>query len=87
MSSQARTANLYYAKNRPNFQNEKPFMILTAFCEHPERSETNVEFESSEPETISDIRGREYQFSLDRQGFEFITHKTQFEDWNNRRAV
>lgn len=87
MSSQARTANLYYAKDSPNFQHEKPFMILTAFCEQPEKSETNVEFESPEPETISDIRGREDQFSLDRQGFEFITHKTQFEDWRNRRSV
>jgi hypothetical protein len=78
-------AGLFYAKDSPLFAREKPYMILTGF--DGESGATNIEWESKVSETLDDIRGREEDFTLDGQGFSFVSHQTSFLAWDDRRAV
>lgn len=80
-----RTATMLYAKDLPIFRHEKPYSILTSFegCDKP----TNMQFGPEQPETITNIRGIEEQFTLDKHGFKYMSSPTAFSDWGNRRAV
>jgi hypothetical protein len=36
---------------------------------------------------VEDIRDRRAQFSLDQNGFQVLSHETEFKDWYNGRTV
>lgn len=78
-------ARLQYAKDLDKYLVEKPYSILTAYdgCDN----QTNLQWEQVETEGVSDVRGREHDFTLDDHGFQYITSPTNFRQWNDRRAV
>lgn len=42
---------------------------------------------STTPEKVSNIRGHEREYSLDKHGFEARQHRTQFAKWFDREAL
>ena len=80
-----RLAILKYAKDLDLYKTVKPYSILTHFEDG--MTVTNLEWETTEPEEIYNIRGCEQAFTLDDHGFAFLNHQTEFSDWLNRQAV
>lgn len=39
------------------------------------------------PYTVRDMRGKEDQFDIDRQGFAVLKHKTQVQDWHEKEVI
>lgn len=69
------------------YREEKPFML---FIDPPEGSNdvrtTNIIYESHQV-AFNDLRGREQHYSTDDHGFAYVSHKTDFEDFENIPAV
>jgi len=65
------TASLRYLKWQELYNKEKPFQIfLDIPAEAEDQRESNLAFEEVEHQ-ITDIRGKEKEFSLDKNGFQF----------------
>ena len=75
-------ANLKYFKWTPLFLTEKPYQIL---MDTPDGCpSSNFEFEPAPAQTIQDLRGRESEFSLDKNGFAVRRHlldRVRMEAW------
>jgi hypothetical protein len=60
------------------YDSERPYQILTAILEEaPEQRRSNLAFHDGPPQEVEDIRGQEGRFSLDHNGFQYITHHSQ----------
>ncbi|KAF7676171.1 hypothetical protein GT037_005676 [Alternaria burnsii] len=63
-------ARFSYLQWQPLYETEKPFQVFSNIsCSALEQRSTNLHFIDGEPQTIHDIRGRESEFGLDRNGF------------------
>jgi hypothetical protein len=57
------------------YESERPYQILTAIPEEaPEQRRSNLKFQDGPPQEVVDIRDIEAQYSLDENGFQYITH-------------
>ncbi|ERF70400.1 hypothetical protein EPUS_05219 [Endocarpon pusillum Z07020] len=76
------TAKLNYFKWTSLFLTEKPYQIL---MDTPDGCpSSNFEFEAAPAQTIQDLRGRESEYSLDKNGFAVRRHlldRLRMEDW------
>ncbi|KAI5814421.1 hypothetical protein BZA77DRAFT_318827 [Pyronema omphalodes] len=79
------TAVLNYIKDLPLYENEKPYHIFAAIPRDAKR--TNIEYERGPEQPITDIRGRESEFTLDKQGFTFKLWTPPQLDWKNEQEI
>lgn len=79
------TTVLNYIKDLPLYENEKPYHIFAAIPRDAKR--TNIEYERGPGQPIVDIRGRESQFTLDKQGFTFQRWTPPQLDWRNEQEI
>jgi hypothetical protein len=65
--------SVWYLVKDPKFDSEKPYYSNTPF-DHPEARQTNL---GSAPKQvkIADVRGYEYSFGLERDGFQVLKPK------------
>jgi hypothetical protein len=71
---------LEFTKNRPPVQ----VVSREATARDPR---TTVRLAQGPPETIHDVRGREHEFSLDRNGFMYVRNRCNFENWESREGI
>lgn len=64
------------------FATQKPFYSNMPFSKTPGASTTNIKSVQHEI-SIANIRGFEDKFSLDRNGFELVSHSTKFNAWKD----
>ncbi|CAK4031587.1 hypothetical protein AC579_6754 [Lecanosticta acicola] len=76
---------LQYLKDDPIYSTQKPLQITPNFLDKEHK--TNVQLAPGEVETISDVRGKEHQFSLDANGFQYVHAPTQFKDWSSQPKI
>jgi len=68
-------SRLKYIKPPPLYAHEKPFICEFDVSKIAGARQTNVELETREV-LIRDIRGREDEFSVERNGFEILLHQS-----------
>jgi hypothetical protein len=72
------------------FNHEKPFQVLIDIPSNaPDQRRANCSFSEGEEELVEDVRDNVNQFSLDKHGFTYITHRTQLQgaDFKDRKKV
>ena len=79
------TAYLGYVVDDPIHLVEKPFQVL--FHREENQNRTNLRWHFAFAETITNVRGRQKDFTLDEQGFCFLHHPTAFIHWDDRQAI
>lgn len=74
---------IWYLINDPKFDKEKPYYSNIPF-EHPEAKQTNLE-SAPEPVEVSDIRGSETNFELEKDGFQVIRnhHTLEYDQFSD----
>jgi hypothetical protein len=83
-SGEAVSGLVSYIKDKEMYQQEKPFIISSAF--EDVQITTNIEWDERS-ELFEDVRGDESSFTLDKHGFTFSQANTMFSEWDNQRAV
>lgn len=68
----------------PKPLSEKPRQVVPGFLDDPG---TTVELSLGPEETIHDVRGSEFKFTLEENGFCFVKHHTTFTDWDRKRKI
>lgn len=71
------STRLEYLKRVPLYENEKPYQVYTHVPGISEDEKTNLVFESRDDIIIHDARGREGEFDMEKQGFEFLKRPTR----------
>jgi hypothetical protein len=79
------TARLYYLADLPIYKTNKPVQIVPGFADFEHTS--NVKLEPGPEETINDVRGRESEFTLERNGFQYLHAPTRIEDFASKDAL
>lgn len=76
---------LHYLKNDPLYDSVKPLQVTPNFqdAEH----KTNILLEPGPEETLTDVRGREHEFTLDDHGFTYVNAPTNFKDWSSQPQI
>ena len=81
-------ARLAYIDWQDVYDVEKPYQIFsTLSSDLSDLSSTNLVFKDGELEDMHDVRGRESDFVLDKQGFQFCKHKLNVLDLISPKAV
>jgi len=65
--------SLEYLIPLPLYEIQKPYQVYTHIADVPESEKTNLAFEKHENVLINDVRGHEDDFSLEENGFEYVT--------------
>ena len=68
------------------YKTEKPFYSNVPFTKSPDSCPSNVQT-INQIIRITDIRGSERQFDLDRHGFALLKHRTSFNSWKDGKRV
>ncbi|KAK4968675.1 hypothetical protein LTR66_011816 [Elasticomyces elasticus] len=76
---------LQYLASDPLYKKVKPLQVVPGYLDCDGKS--NVYLQPGETETIHDIRGKEDEFSLDKNGFRYVKSKTNFEEWNSQPKI
>jgi len=63
-----------------------PIQVVTRQIGHRD-SRTTVKISQGPVETIHDVRGREDQFTLEKNGFRFVKNESKFQDWESRDGI
>ncbi|TAQ87153.1 hypothetical protein B7494_g4531 [Chlorociboria aeruginascens] len=63
----------------PLYETVKPYVVLSTQLDSGNITTKNVVFESRENIEITDIRGKDEQYTLDTAGFQIMQHKTDVE--------
>ncbi len=72
------------------YKKEKPYEIFIQFpqgLKHEQNNRTNLVFKKYEDNIVEDLRGKESQFDLDKNGFQILDLPTPFRHWHDRKAV
>jgi hypothetical protein len=81
-------ATFDYVLPLPLYEHEKPFIIFANLpSSMSDQRTTNLAFESKSGVPVQDIRGREAQYSLGKNGFMVERSPTSFSDWTSRGKV
>ncbi|KAG7287781.1 hypothetical protein NEMBOFW57_007296 [Staphylotrichum longicolle] len=78
-------ATLMYAQNRPLFQHEKPYSVLSYLKDGTVTS--NLTWEHGEEEEMHDLRHAREEIGLDSHGFRYCIAPTKFAGWLSRKHV
>lgn len=84
---QTLVASIKFLKWLPLCEREKPFNIFLDIPDDAADQRTNNLVFEDGPTEIQDVRGQEGIFSLDKNGFMFLKYHTDFDGFENRRAV
>jgi len=76
--------SLQYLVDDPLYLESKPVQVTPPFPKDPR---TNVRLSAGPKETLYDVRGREKEFTLDRNGFCYVNDPTFFSDWSSQPAI
>lgn len=69
------------------YETEKPFQIFINIPDEAEDKRTsNLVFEDVET-AVHDVRGREKDFDLDKNGFRFLRHSSSLDDFHNKELI
>lgn len=74
------TSSVEYTESNP------PIQVVTRAATHSD-PRTTVKLSQGPLERINDIRGRESQFTLERNGFAFVKHSSRVGDWECRDKI
>lgn len=69
----------------PIYKTSKPVQIVPGFADFEHVS--NVKLEAGPKETIQDVRGREHEFTLERNGFQYLNSPTGVKDFASKDAL
>ncbi|KAF2684665.1 hypothetical protein K458DRAFT_388366 [Lentithecium fluviatile CBS 122367] len=70
-----------YLEWDPLYETEKPFQIFSDIpAGSADQRKDNLNFKPGPSEKVHDVRGDENHFTLDKNGFEYIRHKTKVLD-------
>lgn len=80
-------AQLHYLSPAVEFnKNNPPIQVVTR--ESTTRDpRTTVRISQGPQETIRDVRGREHEFTLERNGFKYVRNRPRFQDWESRDGI
>jgi len=70
-------APLFYLRDSEVFKTEKPFFLNVPVGDIPGAKQTNLDHEKRQSISITDIRGRESDFTVDGVGFELVVHQSR----------
>ncbi|KAL8713802.1 MAG: hypothetical protein Q9225_006712 [Loekoesia sp. 1 TL-2023] len=81
-------AGIYFLKENPNYQEEKPYAFRFEFGS-ADVPQSNMEMQKIEPITITDIRGFEQDYSLGTNGFAILKFDSNltYEDFHDSAKV
>ena len=80
-------AQLHYLSSLVEYTKAKPpVQVVTRSATYSD-PRTTVKLAQGPPETIRDIRGKEDEFTLAKNGFQFVKYKSQFVDWEYRDRI
>ncbi|KAE9969808.1 hypothetical protein BLS_005213 [Venturia inaequalis] len=80
-------AQLHYLTSSVEYTESKPpIQVVTRAATHSD-PRTTVKLSQGPLERINDVRGREDQFTLERNGFTFVKHSSQVGDWECRENI
>lgn len=81
-------ATFSYIQWKDIYSDEKPYEILADLpTEASSAAKTNITLEKGSPVNVTDVRGLEEDFSLDKNGFAFIKHKSDFTEFDKSKFV
>lgn len=75
MGSNHQFCRLKYAIWDERFRREKPYTIVSDMPWLEDSLKTNLTFRYGPEERIADVRGHEEEFSLDENGFAYVSHE------------
>ncbi|EED16519.1 CmcJ-like methyltransferase, putative [Talaromyces stipitatus ATCC 10500] len=86
------STSMYFLASNELFKSEKPYAFRFTLAEHGLPSsipQTNMKMERRDDIIIDDIRGNEKMYTLEKNGFEVITHTSQiaYEDYYEPEKV
>jgi hypothetical protein len=80
--------SLGFLKDKPLYKREKPYVL---FVGKPDsggnETNTNVELDIIKDIPLRDLRGASHSYTLDKHGFQFITHQQAFCDFENENLI
>jgi hypothetical protein len=79
------TAKLRYIKPNALYETEKPYYIFSEVPRGFKRG--NLDYEEGPEQLITDIRGREADFSLDEHGFAYQTWVAPSINWRDEDEI
>ena len=86
--SRTQTAVFTYLKPSKRLEEEKPFQVFHPIStEDSDPRKSNIEWEDGPEETVTDIRGRQDAFSIDKEGFKITPHHTAVQDFSNDEEI
>lgn len=65
-----------FLANIPLYDTEKPYAVLVSVHDHENTVTNNLVFEKHDGIKVTDIRGREDEFTLEKAGFQVIPYKS-----------
>jgi hypothetical protein len=80
-------ATLHYLSSSPNYTKSKPPIQVVTRSTSLRDARTTVVLSPGSVETIHDVRGRESEFTLEKNGFAFLKHRSGVRDWDCRDRI
>jgi hypothetical protein len=80
------TATFMYLDWQDLYNTEKPFQIFS-YLEDPNVRYTNLVFKDGGTECVHDVRGKESECTLDRNGFKFVRHQTSLTSFDKKEDI
>lgn len=81
--------SLYYLAENPKYQTEKPYFITIPVGETRKDEQSNIAQVRHDDIQVTDIRGYQSDFTIDKLGFELVNHETKmsYEDFTDHTLV
>jgi hypothetical protein len=81
-------ARILYLDWQDLYNDERPFQIFSVIPKDAENQKAdNLVFTEGELETMHDMRGKESEYTLDRNGFFIRHHTSKMMDFSNEDAI
>ena len=86
-SGQDVQAQLHYLSPGVDFTKSKPPIQVVTRQSTVRDARTTVRISQGPKETIRDVRGREHEFNLERNGFKYVRDRPRFQEWDSRDGI
>jgi hypothetical protein len=80
-------AQLHYLSPGVEFTKGRPPIQVVTRQSTVRDARTTVRISQGPQETIHDVRGREHEFNLERNGFRYVRDRPRFQDWDSRDGI
>jgi hypothetical protein len=80
-------AQLHYLSPSAEFDKDNPPVQVVSRESTSRDPRTTVRITQGKHETIRDVRGREHEFNLARNGFKYVRDRPRFQDWDSRDGI